>query len=55
MDDIKFKIYLFVKEYWKYIFSDKILDISNIKIIDDISQQDEESMSLEIYNIDIDE
>lgn len=55
MNDIKFKIYLFVTEYWKYIFSDRILDISNIKIIDPISQQEEDAISIDINNIDIEE
>ena len=55
MDDIKFQIYLFVTEYWKYIFSDRILDISNIKIIDPISLEEEEAISIDINNIEIDE
>jgi hypothetical protein len=40
----KFKIYLFVLNFWHYLFSYEELDISNIKI--------ENEIETEVYNSD---
>lgn len=50
MEDIKYNIYTFVLEYWKYLFTDRTLDISNIKLIDPISEKEEEEIQIEIQN-----
>lgn len=42
----KFNIYLFVMNFWQYIFNNNYLDISKIKIVsedkEEIEQQDQE-------------
>ena len=37
-------------EYWKYLFTDRTLDISNIKLIDPILEKEEEEIQIEIQN-----
>jgi hypothetical protein len=33
--DYKYKIYVFVINYWNYLFTNTFLDISNIKLLKD--------------------
>ena len=47
MGDFKFNIYLFVLQFWNYLFINKNLEISNIKILNENMESDIEISDLE--------
>jgi hypothetical protein len=47
MDNFKFNIYLFVLQFWHYLFINNNLEISNIKLINENMESDMEISDLD--------
>lgn len=47
--DYKYKVYVFVINYWNYLFTNTFLDISNIKLL---RENEEPEENIDISDID---